>query len=41
MRGGVSAHDLFWEYSAEDRAIINDVIKENIESTNKTGLPLI
>jgi glycyl-tRNA synthetase alpha subunit len=41
MRGGVDAHDLFWEYSAEDRIIINDIIKENIESTNKTGLPLV
>lgn len=41
MRGGVSSHELFWEYSIEDRAIINDIIKENIETTNKTGLNLI
>ena len=41
MRGGVSSHELFWEYSIEDRTIINDIIKENIETTNKTGMNLI
>lgn len=41
MRGGVSAEDLFWRYSYEDREILNKIIKDNIETTNKTGLPLI
>ncbi len=41
MRGGVSAHDLTWNYSADDREIINKIIKDNIETTNKTGLPLV
>lgn len=41
MRGGVSSEDLFWKYSVEDREIINKVIKDNIEATNKSGLPLI
>jgi len=41
MRGGVSSEDLFWIYSVEDREILNDIIKEHIETTNKTGLPLI
>jgi len=41
MRGGVTSEDLFWRYSIEDRNILNDVIKENIEVVNKTGLPLV
>lgn len=41
MRGGVTSHELFWEYSVEDRMILNDIIKENIENTNKTGMNLI
>lgn len=41
MRGGVSSDDLFWKYSVEDREILNNIIKENIETTNKTGLSLI
>jgi len=41
MRGGVTAEDLFHVYSAEDRAILNDIIKNNIENTKKSGLPLV
>lgn len=41
MRGGVSAEDLLWTYSVEDRMILNDIIKENIENATKTGMPLI
>jgi ADP-dependent phosphofructokinase/glucokinase len=41
MRGGVSSEDLFWRYSAEDREIISKIIADNIETTNKTGLPLL
>jgi hypothetical protein len=41
MRGGVTAEELFHVYSAEDRAIINDIIKINIENTKKSGLPLL
>lgn len=41
MRGGVSSEDLFWRYSVEDREILNKIIKDNIETTNKTGLPLV
>lgn len=41
MRGGVTADDLFHVYSAEDRAIMNDIIKNNIENTKKSGLPLL
>lgn len=41
MRGGVTAQDLFHIYSADDRAILNDIIKTNIENTKKSGLPLM
>jgi len=41
MRGGVQAHDLFWNYSYEDREVLSKIIKDNIETTNKTGMPLI
>jgi len=41
MRGGVQAEDLFWRYSIEDREILSKIVSDNIEQTNKTGLPLI
>jgi hypothetical protein len=41
MRGGVSSADLFHVYSHEDRSIMGKIIKENIESTKKSGMPLI
>jgi len=41
MRGGVSVNDLLHVYGFEDREAIYAVIKENIEITNDSGLPLI
>ena len=41
MRGGVTSHELFWEYSVEDRMILNDIIKENIENTKNSRMPLL
>lgn len=41
MRGGVTANELFNSLSYEDRMIINDIIKDNIEATKKTGMNLI
>jgi hypothetical protein len=41
MRGGVSSQDLFHIYTFEDRQIMNNIIKENIELTKKSGLPLM
>jgi hypothetical protein len=41
MRGGVSSQDLFNIYSYEDRMLINEIIKENIETTKKSGMPII
>lgn len=41
MRGGVSSHDLMYRYSYEDRGIIGNIIKENIETTKESRLPLL
>ena len=41
MRGGVNSMDLFHVYSYEDRKIINDIIKENIEATKTSRMPLL
>ena len=41
MRGGVSSEELFHSYSHEDRVIINEIIKENIEATKKSGISLV
>lgn len=41
MRGGVNSHDLFFVYSYEDRQIMSEIIKDNIESAKKSGMPLI
>jgi hypothetical protein len=41
MRGGVTSDDLFFKYSFEDREILSKIIKENIEATRKSGMPLI
>jgi len=41
MRGGVTLDQLYFQYSYEDRSIMYDVIKENIEATKSSGLPLL
>lgn len=41
MRGGVDSIDLLYRYSLEDREILHKIINDNIETTNKTGMPLI
>jgi hypothetical protein len=41
MRGGVSSQDLFHTYTRDDRVAMNEVIKDNIELTKKSGLPLL
>jgi hypothetical protein len=38
MRGGVSLEEAY-NLSIEDRQIIADVIKENLETSKKTGMP--
>jgi hypothetical protein len=41
MRGGVSINDLFDRYTFEDIKIMQDIIKENIEATKATQMPLV
>ena len=41
MRGGVSSHDLLHKYSYEDRQIMNEIIKENIEATKSRRIALV
>lgn len=41
MRGGVSSHELFWTLSYEDREVMSKIISDNIEATNKSGMPLV
>ncbi len=38
MRGGITLDDAF-ALSVEDREIIADIIKDNLETTKKSGLP--
>jgi hypothetical protein len=40
MRGGINLDQMF-EIGYQDREIINKLIEENIETTNKTGLLMI
>jgi hypothetical protein len=41
MRGGVTVNELMHIFSYEDRVVYYDIIKENIETTKETGLPLV
>lgn len=38
MRGGVT-YDEAMQMSANERGIINDIVKENLDTTKKSGLP--
>jgi|TARA_B110000977_G_scaffold8259_1_gene11110 hypothetical protein len=38
MRGGVTYEEAF-NLSHEDKMLINDIVKENLETTKKSGLP--
>ena len=38
MRGGITADEAF-ALSYDDRLVISDIVKENLETTKKTGLP--
>lgn len=41
MRGSLTYEELFYKLSKEDRDIINKIIKDNVELTNKTKMPLV
>ena len=38
MRGGITLDDAY-TMSIEDRELIADLVKENLETTKKSGLP--
>ena len=38
MRGGMTLNEGF-NSSYEDRSIISDIVKENLETTKKSGMP--
>jgi len=38
MRGGVTLDEAF-NLSYEDKQLIGDIIKDNLETTKKTGMP--
>jgi hypothetical protein len=41
MRGGVTVQELLHIYSFDDREAYYDIIKENIEATKASQMPLI
>lgn len=41
MRGGVSAHDLMYVWSYEDRSAMYNIIENNIELSKATGKPFL
>jgi len=41
MRGSFSYHDLMYKITSEDLEILNKIIKDNIETVEKTRLPLL
>ena len=38
MRGGIT-YDEAMQMSESDRSIVNEIVKENLETTKKSGLP--
>lgn len=41
MRGSFTYDDLMFKISTEDRKILNKIIKDNLDTVNKTKLPLL
>jgi predicted RNA-binding protein len=41
MRGSFTYEDVMYNISAEDKSIIGDIIKENIEFTKKTNISML
>jgi hypothetical protein len=41
MRGGVTSEALFYDTDLDDLEVLSKVIQENIETTKKTGMPLV
>ena len=38
MRGGITIEEAFY-LSYEDKMLVNDIVKDNLETTKKSGLP--
>jgi len=41
MRGSMTYHDLMYKVTAEDIEIFTRIIKDNIEATKESRLPLV
>jgi|TARA_B110000971_G_scaffold45169_1_gene45034 hypothetical protein len=41
MRGSFTYDDLMYKITSEDLEILNQIVKDNIETTEKTRLPLM
>lgn len=41
MRGGINVNDLLYTLGSEDRDIMYDIIKDNIELTKVSRMPLL
>jgi hypothetical protein len=41
MRGGVDSHVLMYYTDLEDLEILNKIVKENIELTKSSNMPLL
>lgn len=41
MRGGVTVNDLLDRYTHEDREVFAEIIKDNIELTKESHMPLL
>ena len=41
MRGSFTYENLMYHTTVEDREILNKIIKDNIETTEKTKMPLL
>jgi hypothetical protein len=41
MRGSFTYDDLMYKITSEDLEILNQIVKDNIETTEKTRMPLM
>jgi hypothetical protein len=41
MRGGIGINDLLYNLGSEDRDIMYDIVKDNIELTKISRMPLL
>lgn len=41
MRGGVTLQELLWVYTDDDRSAMYEVVKENLEYTKVTQMPIL